>query len=979
MSRSNRDSNLPPDSFTARRLQHATPEHLHQTTRRVFIGPLPEGWLKTHRKQWYRQYTGGRGARVPSFTAAQQVVDGRGADVGHDGVNAQDGNETGAGVSISHAEEGGAAASTRQSAEATGEGMGLGTTTEASLGSQVALSTTSLLHSQRESSMSASASVRNTTIEEEAVDDEPETNQQPQPTSILKGSRIDRAANKLSTPKVRFTQTSKLQLRARASRLAAKGNFRNTKVKEGEMLKVDKMLVRIDITQQSLRDDYDEKLSQGIETRTLDKWREFMIVCRKHTEGDADAVLQFYQTRVIAFSEDGNVKKKPKMQMLLSAKISKINMYSSLDKTLCVWTTANARTTIYFLRAQSTASAVEWYTFLRGVLGLGRPDTLQVIVPDLNVTLRLDDPFGQAEAAKTLNKAAEGDDEALAKAMSDERGAAEAIVARCIGMLKQAPEWSDVLASWDRDDRIGLAWKRYDRLEWIHGAVEQRMYGTIAMQRTHDLELRLKDHYPMSAKGRHGSPSLDEPPPVEGFLIRLTSQQGKEQRMGKMLFKRLYFATQNQYLVFLRPTSASPPPPPKTPLHEGGGVPTAKEFADQVPLSYEINPYPLTGKSIAWAESGAKQFEGFDQAAAAEAERNYNMLLACDGFVDLCDVQTVRNFSKGATPVDENLQSGPDVDFHAQVPNTHSEDGTTDEIEEDRVLELVLTNGLVIRFQAFNKAARDIWVDSLQALASYWTQRIKADTDLYKSTREQNLKELGIDERTEAIVGQFSHKWEVGKSYASPLLYNMCGIAECRTIHLSGTLFRKPRKHTTFTRCHVILSHGHILIFQDTLRKRTGKKLVHIHHERIASMSLQGCYIYSGLLTEGDLLYQNQTFDSNAPGHHTLPRIYLEDSWTSSDEDAMTTFVIWHPKSKAWFKSSKTVDDVKDTSGSAPANSKEKVKTKLTRVSQLGASGRSVVFKARSRAERDHWVLALQTSIEQLGQGEEVRLVGEEK
>ena len=53
-----------------------------------------------------------------------------------------------------------------------------------------------------------------------------------------------------------------------------------------------------------------------------------------------------------------------------------------------------------------------------------------------------------------------------------------------------------------------------------------------------------------------------------------------------------------------------------------------------------------------------------------------------------------------------------------------------------------------------------------------------------------------------------------------------------------------------------------------------------------------------------------------------------------------------------------------------------RTKTKLTRVSQLGATGRSVVFKARSRAERDRWVLAIQVEIERLAaQNEEVRLV----
>jgi hypothetical protein len=32
----------------------------------------------------------------------------------------------------------------------------------------------------------------------------------------------------------------------------------------------------------------------------------------------------------------------------------------------------------------------------------------------------------------------------------------------------------------------------------------------------------------------------EEPAPIEGFLVRLTSQKGMHQRMNKMFFKRLY-------------------------------------------------------------------------------------------------------------------------------------------------------------------------------------------------------------------------------------------------------------------------------------------------------------------------------------------------------------------------------------------------------------------------------------------------------
>ncbi|EMC96356.1 hypothetical protein BAUCODRAFT_147983 [Baudoinia panamericana UAMH 10762] len=938
---------LPPDSYTARRLEHSTPEHLHATARRAFIGPIPEGWLKSHRKSWYKRYVSG--GRTPTFTAARPIS----------GTDARE----------PVAPESDAADLPRPSSQSAQTNGATADTTA---------STTSLLHGQR----AAAASENETAPEtEDAGQSQTDGGHLSQRASSL--PLLDQVANKVSTnvPRIRFSESAKHQLRHRAQRLAARGTFKWNKLREGEVLKMDRMLVRMDITQQTVGAAFDERISEGVETKSLDKWREFMIVCRRHSEEDAESVLQLYQTRVIAASaaDVGKAKKRPKFDVLLSPRRAHVDLYSSLDKTLCVWTTKNARTTIYYLRPQSSAASVEWYTFLRGILGWKRAQTLQVNVPDLSVCLRLDDPFGIVESSKLLSEAAEGDDTALLRAVNQEQGAAGAIIARCVKMLEASPEWTDVLKAWAQYGRVGLAWKRYDRLEWVYGAIEQRMYGTVAMNKTHELELRPKDHYPLYTKTQDGD-RLDEPLPVEGFLIRLTSQKGHERRMGKMLYKRLYFTSQNQYLLFLRPAQATPPPPPKMAVRANGNVPTTKQLVDEVPQSYDVDPYPLEGRHISWLDTEAVKSradqKAHDNEAAVEADRNVNMLMRCDGFIDLCDVKSVRKMHRGATPADENLEEGPDVEFNtadeSQVGtnNSRTDDGDTTEVDDDRVFELVLKNGLIVRLQAHDTTARNLWMVRVRALVHYWHHRAKADMDLFKSVRAQNLTALNIDERAEAQVGSFAYKWEVSQSYASPIMYNMCGIAQCRAIHLSGLLFRKPRRHTTFTRCHVILSHGHLLIFQDTLRARSGQKLVHIHHERIAAIDLQGCYLYSGLLTANDLLYQNKTFDSNAPGHHALPRIYLEDNWTSTDEDAMTTFVIWHAKSKSWFRSSQFVDDVRDREADSARQDGDaagaKTKTKLTRVSQLGATGRSVVFKARSRAERDHWVMGIQVEIERL-------------
>jgi hypothetical protein len=743
--------------------------------------------------------------------------------------------------------------------------------------------------------------------------------------------------------------------------------FRRDTLQEGAIVKMEKMLVRIDITLQPLPSDFDENDGMRTETRAIEKWQEFMIVARRSHKDEADFRLQVYKTRVIPEIEDDKPKKKPAHEILMSPRTTRVNLYSSLDKTIVIWHPYKKGTRIFIMRPRSGAHAVEWYTFVRDMLGWARPASLQVSVPDLNVSLQLQKPFaGLSELQKAIADVDENT--ALAKTIAEEQAVAGKIIRQCTEMLEGDPEWSTVLETWSKTNKMGLAWKRYDRLEWIHGAQEQKMYGSIAMERSYDLELRPKQHYPTHTHGKQGK-RHEEPAPIEGFLIRLTSHKGHHQRYGRAFFKRLYFSTQNQFLVFNRPAKATPPHPPRLPTVTGSNIPSSHEIVQQTPTMYEIVPFPVRDGEVAWLSSGNREYvHGQDQNAFEEARRNIENLKQCDGYINICHIVKVRKMKWGATEMDEAIDSGSDcdVEFHQEVEDTTHEDGETKKLDEDRIFELVLENGLVVRLQAYSQQTRDEWISRLRRLMKYWKLRIKADMDTFKSVRKHNLEQLNIDEEMEAIIGQFARKWEVSQSEASPQLYHMCGISFCRPISISGLLYRKPRRHSTFQRCGVILTGGQLLIFQAAIRKITGEQVKHIQQERQQAIDLKDCYIYSGLITEDDLLYQNQTFDSNHPGMHALPRIYLEDGWTSSDEDTMTCFVVWHGLRKSFFKA---VVGEKEDGGT---------RQRLRQVSSLGVPGRSIVFKCRSRAERDHWVMSVGMEIDrlQLQQDEEVRVEG---
>jgi hypothetical protein len=389
---------------------------------------------------------------------------------------------------------------------------------------------------------------------------------------------------------------------------------------------------------------------------------------------------------------------------------------------------------------------------------------------------------------------------------------------------------------------------------------------------------------------------------------------------------------------------------------------TSADANPTVPNTYEINPYPVKDGKIEWLDNpGDKGKEFHDKKAFDEVKRNHDLIENTLGFIDLVTVVKVRKLHRDALPAEIRVEEEPE-----SARDETSEDDTDNEeasVDHKKCFELLLANGLVIILRASDQQAKKEWKKRLRKLVKYWRWRHRRDIQLLKEVRDQNLTELQVDEEGEAWAGQFASKWELSKTHASPDLFNMCGIACCRTIHQSGPLYSKPRLHGTFSLYQCVLISGSLLLFQDALRTSAGKIIPHIHHNIVQKIDLSNCYLYSGLLTEGDLLYRNRTFDADSPGHHALPRIW-PDGWESFDEDVMTCFVLWRPKGWSWFRG-------------AGAAGKGQSLIKLRRVSALGKKGNRVVFRARSRAERDLWVVAITAEIERLRKEDEFRIVGD--
>lgn len=73
--------------------------------------------------------------------------------------------------------------------------------------------------------------------------------------------------------------------------------LRRKSIKDGLVVKMERMLVRVDAADE-VPEDFDENVNQRVLSRVKDKWREYMIVCRHSHTDEADFLLQLYQTRV---------------------------------------------------------------------------------------------------------------------------------------------------------------------------------------------------------------------------------------------------------------------------------------------------------------------------------------------------------------------------------------------------------------------------------------------------------------------------------------------------------------------------------------------------------------------------------------------------------------------------------------------------------------------------------------------------------
>ncbi|CAG8520002.1 7697_t:CDS:2 [Funneliformis mosseae] len=365
--------------------------------------------------------------------------------------------------------------------------------------------------------------------------------------------------------------------------------------------------------------------------------------------------------------------------------------------------------------------------------------------------------------------------------------------------------------------------------------------------------------------------------------------------------------------TILNPFAASPPPPPPPPP----SVPTLNSDEERQqtaqPLIYSVAPLPQ-------GQCGGH----IDNFMKADAKRRVKQIKNAIGFINLADVVEVKFADKGHLGIIE-------VENH------------------ERYFDLVLNNGTVITLQTYSRQTLDEWIKRLDELIKYWKARLISDVHTRINMFKVNVDYHQEDDDNASQDGIHSH-WNNFHSYVNTAIWHWCILNGCRGITKGGLLYHKTHLRGTFQNYHHILIRGHLLYYNLYTRSSlSGTAKRQNFHKRRGCIHLTDCYVYSGGITENDLLYSSSSrYNISDNGTHKLPRIY-PDGMYCFDDDEECTFVIWQGEQKYCLERDKE---------------KSRNSICLKKTTTLDRPGNIWVFRARSRIEREEWVWAINVEIE---------------
>lgn len=754
--------------------------------------------------------------------------------------------------------------------------------------------------------------------------------------------------------------------------------------KIGKIIKMEKMIVMVKqaLTARVIPPHFSE--DEPVDTRIYERWKEYFVVARGTGNPDAPVRLQLYTSRKIKpiVTKD----RKPwhcKIQFDLDKKCL-VEFYNSLDKSICIVKqddlltqemrfADNAKTKtatskkqfsplkIFIFRCDNLLSSSRWLVFLRSSIGpAAQPCDIDIHIPIVNLSLNVDLP--EIIRRKLAKKAAE--EEEVMKIFQLENGyrVAQLPILRYLKLVIRETliqlGYLHEVKKWDASNILmGLCWKHYDRIEWSYGNQTDLLYGTFVLRKSHIFEYRRLKTYPRSIQKPIDNHTdtvkvINEPSPIEGFLSEnnIVFSDKNEYKLSHPYFKLSYWFTSNGLFFRTRSVKATPPLPEDDVIDPFGVVLDKARLDDLIetmPRVYEDNPYPLDENGhFAWLNENitTAEFESHDARASRSFLRKISLILKADNCIDLTRCTDIKLLDASGF----NIKT---MKIWNEANNMVWKNSQTLEATKSSIIELVIGKNVSKLLMAPDPETCQEWLSRLREIAFYWKRRLAADRQLLWDLKIKNLNTFNITELQEKHISAFVPKWMTELSTTNDHIYNVSAHALSRPIIHQGLIYHKSRKHSVFNKHFMVLIPGFIMLYHCFDRSIRGYAKDSTKYRHFLTIPIEKCYLYSGALSEQELLDRDKHFNSINPGSHSLSRVYA-DGWKSMDEESSRTFVMWFPNKRIMLSSVITPE--------TPDSSKFHV------VDKLGVSGKSMIFMCRSRQERDLWMVKIYDELERV-------------
>ncbi|RKP27434.1 hypothetical protein SYNPS1DRAFT_26905 [Syncephalis pseudoplumigaleata] len=373
------------------------------------------------------------------------------------------------------------------------------------------------------------------------------------------------------------------------------------------------------------------------------------------------------------------------------------------------------------------------------------------------------------------------------------------------------------------EGEVGLAWRRWHRLEWP--PAEAPISVARLLERTHTLELRRTSHYGRfidTASGATLNHRVKTPPPdVEGCLLRvftirhaLATFMTRQRKHASV--RRFYLATRGQFLFITTPSRL---PLPQFTMQDGGG-------------SSGVVRQLLGAPDVAASdeEGGAGRVRMMPRLAGAMVD-----LLSLVR-VDVAAPSAEERENQSASTADPSMASSRRAGEHGTAGRQHGR--PRQQQHRQRRVELVFRNDHTLSLLATDERSALEWQRRLQAIAQYWRQYHDYEQALRRTasvaagafTHHRRLLERrgeqSHDDTSGRCIARQEHHlpsarnigapedYETGPAMVDTRLWPVCTSLGCEFIVRAGLLYRKTARRQPAIRLFCVLtSDGYLCYF----------------------------------------------------------------------------------------------------------------------------------------------------------------------